>query len=177
MTTTENQTKAAGDIVDLLFDKTGNNTRFHPGTAITSASRLAGSFLFRTFNINMDNATPGSVVLSDMANEKGPVLMTVLGNALTHLGVTPDPAKLEGATNVPSDLNYLDTLALLQEDAHGIMKQHELTFGEMACSCAMATAFIIKECQEELPCESGYYTAVYGFVEGCKTYPPEFKIN
>jgi hypothetical protein len=47
----------------------------------------------------------------------------------------------------------------------------------MAYSCAMATAFIIKECQNELQAESGFHTAVFSFIEGCKTYPPEFGVS
>jgi hypothetical protein len=38
----------------------------------------------------------------------------------------------------------------------------------------MSTAFIIKECQQQLAVESGFNTAVFGFIEGSKTFPPPF---
>lgn len=58
-----------------------------------------------------------------------------------------------------------------------IISQNNLGYEQMAYSCAMATAFNIKECRYDLPAESGFHTAVYGFIEGSKTYPPEFRIS
>ena len=54
------------------------------------------------------------------------------------------------------------------------MNKNKLNFEQMAHAFAMAAAFLIKECQQDLPVESGFNTAIYGFIEGSKTYPPEF---
>jgi len=54
------------------------------------------------------------------------------------------------------------------------MQQNKLDIEQMAYACAMATAFIIKECQKNLAVETGFHTAVYGFIEGSKTYPPDY---
>jgi len=43
----------------------------------------------------------------------------------------------------------------------------------MAVACAMSTAFIIQQCQNDVEIESGFNTAVYGLIEGSKTVPPE----
>lgn len=43
----------------------------------------------------------------------------------------------------------------------------------MAVACAMSTAFIIQQCQNDLDVESGFSKAVYGLIEGSKTVPPE----
>jgi hypothetical protein len=53
------------------------------------------------------------------------------------------------------------------------MKKHSLDFEGMAFACAMATGFIIKECSKDMLPESGFHTAVYSYIEGSKTYPPE----
>lgn len=174
MQITEEQNKAAGLIVELIADKIGDNRQIRPGTAIAAAARLAGSFMFRSFNLKLDSVSSGSAVLSEEANEKGPILINVLGGTLNNFGVSPDSDKMNSTSNVASNLSFLETLARLQDQAQIIMSQNNLSQEQMAYSCAMATAFIIKECRNDLPVESGFHTAVYGFIEGSKTYPPEF---
>jgi hypothetical protein len=95
----------------------------HPATAITSCARLAGSFMFRSFNLKLENATPGSAVFSDLANEKGPGLMSVLGRSLSNFGVNPDPQRLQSAQIEDSDLSFLETLERVQDEAQKIMVQ------------------------------------------------------
>lgn len=175
MQITKAQNIAAGSIVELITAEIGTNGRLHPGTAIASGGRLAGSFMFRSFNFQLDsNITPGSAVLSEEANEKGPVLINVLGGMLDNFGISPDQEKMDAASNEKSDLSFLETLQRLQDKAQAIMKQNGLDQEQMAYCCAMATAFFIKEFQNYLPAESGFHTAVYGFIEGCKTCPPAF---
>jgi hypothetical protein len=113
------------------------------------------------------------VVLSEEANEKGPVLINVTGWILDNLGININPEKANVASTTESNLNFLDCLNLLQNKAAAIMNKHKLDFEQMAYSCAMSTAFLIKECQNDLPVESGFNIAIYSFIEGSKTYPPE----
>lgn len=171
MSNKEEPSKEAELVYSLVKNKLTSNDPLHPGTVITATARLGGSFLFRTFGIQMDNATPGSMVLSDIANEKGPVLMQVLGNTLTSLGINPDPEKLNEAAPAESQLSYLQSQEILQEPVHAIMKENNLDNEQMAHACAIATAYLVRDFQDEIGCENGYYTAVYGFVEGCKTFP------
>ena len=173
MDITKPQHKAAGEIVELIAEKLGENRAIHPGTAIGSCARLAGSFLFRSFNFPMKNIAPGNVVLSEQANEKGPELINILGSTLSSLGVNIENEKFNESSKAESNLSFVDALNLLQDKATEIMNYNKLSFEQMAYSCAMATAFIIKECQHHLSVESGFTTAIYGFIEGSKTYPPE----
>lgn len=174
MQITKEQNEAAGSIVDLIANEIGNNRQIDPGTAIAAAARLAGSFMFRSFNFNLNNVSPGAPVLSEEANEKGPVLINVLVVTLKNLGVDLDPGKMNTNSKVESDLTFVETILRIQDQAQVIMNQNNLNQEQMAYSCAMATAFIIKECQNDLPVESGFHAAVYGFIEGSKTYPPQF---
>lgn len=177
MQITEEQNKAAGSIVELIANNVGINREIHPGTAIAAGARLAGSFLFRSFDLKLNNVSPGSAILSEEANEKGIVLIDVLGGTLDNFGVTPDPGKMKSASHAESNLSFLETLGRLQDQAQVIMNENSLDQEQMAYSCAMATAFIIKECQNDLAVESGFHTAVYGFIEGCKTYPPDYRTS
>jgi hypothetical protein len=173
MQITKQQHKAAQEIIELIATELGKNRAVHSSTAISSCARLSGSFMFRSFNLQMKSASPGNVVLSEKANEKGPVLVNILGSILGNLDINIDKKKLHEIPMAQSNLNFLDTLNLLQNKAAAIMIQNKLDFEQMAYSCAMATAFLIKECQHDLVIESGFNTAVYGFIEGSKTFPPE----
>ncbi len=177
MQITKQQHKAATLIVELIAHKTGKNRQVHPATAIAAGARLAGSFMFRSFNLNLENISPGSAVLSEQANDKGPLLINVLAGTLDSFGISLDSIKINSTSQAESNLSFLETLERLQDPARAIMNQNHLSQEEMACSCAMATAFIIKECQNDLPVETGFHTALYGFVEGSKTFPPEFGIS
>jgi len=122
----------------------------------------------------LNNVSPGSVVLSEEANEKCAILINVLRGTLSNFGVNLDAGKMNSTSNVESNLSFLETLERLQDQAQVIRSQNNLNREQMAYSCAMATAFIIKECQNDLPVESGFHTAVYSFIEGSKTYPPDY---
>jgi len=173
MQITKQQHKAAQEIFELIAKELGKNRAVHPATVISSAARLSGSFMFRSFNLQLANGSPGDVVLSVEANEKGPLLINFTGWMLSSLGIDIDKKELEDSPMAESDLSLLDSLKLLQNKASEIMSMNKLDYEQMAFSCAMATAFLIKECQHDLAVQSGFNTAIYSFIEGSKTYPPE----
>jgi hypothetical protein len=172
MNITKEQNIAAGEMVELIADKLGVNRQIHPGTAISAGARLAGSFYFRSLNLNLKDIQPGSAVLSEQANEKGPLLINTLGITLSGFGINLDEDSISAASKAESEKSFLESLNILQDEAHEIMSRNKLTQEQMAHACAMATAFIIKACKADLSAESGFNTAVYGFIEGSKTYPP-----
>lgn len=73
------QSKATGELVDLVAAKVGIERAIHPATAISTSARLSGSFLFRSFGFNTSNLNPGSLLLSEQANEKGMQLINIVG--------------------------------------------------------------------------------------------------
>ena len=169
----QNQNKATGEIVDLIASAIGKNREVHSATAIATSARLSGSFLFKSFGLDIDDAKPGTAVLSQEANEQGHELINVIGAVLSNMGVNIDNDKMELAEIQKTELDFLQSLSSTQAKAIEIMKKHKLTEKEMAVACAMSTAFIIQQCQNDLDVESGFNTAVYGLIEGSKTVPPE----
>ena len=174
MQITEQHHNAANEIIELIADLIGKNRVIHPGTSITSCARLSGSFLFRSFEFSLDNIKPGNIVLSEQANEKGPILVNLVEWILGNLNITIDKEEFEKNTKAESNLDFLESLNLLQNEALKVMQKYNLDFEQMAYACALSTAFIIKECQQELNAVSGFHTAIYSFIEGSKTCPPEF---
>jgi len=173
MEITQNQNRATGEIVDLIASAIGKNREVHSATAIATSARLSGSFLFKSFGLEIDDAKPGTAVLSQQANEEGPELINVIGTVLSNMGVSVDNDKMESAQIQKTELDFLQSLDSTQTKASELMKKYGLTEKEMAVTCAMSTAFIIQQCQNDIDVESGFNTAVYGLIEGSKTVPPE----
>lgn len=169
------QNTAAGELVDLIASKLGHGRAVHSETAIACAARLAGSLLFRSFNLSIPSAQPGTAVLSNEGNEQGPELLSIMSAMLQHFGVSLNQEKLGGDPSKRGgspQLSTVESLALLQEDAIRIATNNGLELKQAAQAAAMATAFIVKECVQALGPEVGFNIAAYGFIEGCKTMPP-----
>ncbi len=169
------QNKAAGEMFELVAGRVGSDRAVHPETAIASAARLAGSLLFRSFNFQLERQEPGSVVLSDEANEKGPQLIGIMSAVLESFGVSLDHEKFGGESakyGEEPQLTVVQSLALLQEDAMRIAGENGLGLEEAAQAAAVATAFIVRECAKNIGGEVGSNVAAFGFIEGCKTVPP-----
>ena len=173
MEITKNQNDAVNDIVEMVVDVIGNGSRELDTTeAISSTARLAGSFLFRSFDFNIADAKPGTVMLSEEANIKGPQLVNITHAVLQNFGIQIDNDKMSNGSQKHAGSNFVDVIGKIQNPALTIMKKRELSFEQMAQSTAIATAFIIQQSGNIAP-EEGFGIAIYHYIEGSKTFPPE----
>ena len=172
---TENQNKAVNGIVEMIVNVIGKGSREIDTTeAISSSARLAGSFLFRSFEFEVNDAKPGTVMLSEEANTKGPQLVSITQAVLQKFGIQIDNTKMSNGNQKQAESNFLDVIGQIQNPALEIMKDNELSYEQMAQSSAIATAFIIQQSNNIRP-EEGFGIAIYHYIEGTKTYPPEFE--
>jgi hypothetical protein len=114
---TEEQNRAAGDFVDLIAGQLGAGRAIHPETAIAASARISGSLLLRSFGFDLESQEPGTVLLSNEANEKGPNLVNLLGALLAKNKVELNSTKLGGASvhrGAEPKLSTQQSLALLQ---------------------------------------------------------------
>ena len=171
---TEAQWQAAERIAELVIAALTTERGIHAETAIASAARLGGTFLFRSFGLKTEGVKPGTAVLSDLANEHGPLLVQTLGIALGRLGVSVDQSAI--SKPIPTDnaphLSVLETQAALEVPATTLAEHHQLDKQSAAHACAIAAAILIQKAQSALDPGVGAALAVYGFVEGSKTMPP-----
>ncbi|PVX45313.1 hypothetical protein C8C85_1102 [Flavobacterium sp. 103] len=168
------QNKAVNDIVELIALKLGNEKReLNIVDAISTCARLAGSLLFRSFEFQIKDAKPGSVMLSENANIKGPELINITHIVLQNFGITIDNQKMSGSSGEETKINFLDAIDLVQNQALEIMNKYNLSYEQLAHSTAIATAFIIQQ-SPNIPAETGFGKAIYHYIEGSKTYPPDF---
>ncbi|MFY0604887.1 MAG: hypothetical protein JXQ93_13185 [Flavobacteriaceae bacterium] len=177
MEITKNQNKAVNDIVEMVVSVIGKGSREIDTTeAISSTARLAGSFLFRSFEFEINDAKPGTAMLSEEANIKGPQLVNITHAVLQNFGIQIDNDKMSDGNQKQAESNFVDVISEIQNPALKIMKSNELNYEQMAQSSAIATAFIIQQSNNITP-EEGFGIAIYHYIEGTKTYPPEFDVK
>jgi hypothetical protein len=152
------------------FDQGGT---FPAETVIGSVARVAGSFLLRSFGLPLEGLKPGSVVLSDQADQQGPRLVQILGSVLQSVGVKLENPKLSAAQATGRERKEasLQEQGLLESQFAAIRDKYGLSDGEAADSAVVATAVLIKNCASLLDPHVGFSLAVCGFIEGAKTAP------
>jgi hypothetical protein len=174
MEITQNQNKAVDAIVEMVISVIGKGSREIDTTeAISSTARLAGSFLFRSFEFKINEAKPGAAMLSVEANTKGPQLINITHAVLQSFGIQIDKDKMSSGNRRQAESNFVDVIDKVQTPALEIMKNNGLSYEQMAQSAAIATAFIIQQSKNITP-EEGFGTAIFHYIEGTKTFPPEF---
>ena len=143
-------------------------------TIIAGTARMAGTMLFRSFAPPGSSFEPGTTVLSDEANVKGPKLMDILFGTLRSAGHTITEQELDNrdATTEASQLSLEESQALLDQAVLAYCESAGLTFEDAAYALAIATALFVHDCRAMLDVRKGAAIAIYGFVEGCKTAPP-----
>src|SRR5262245_10112258 len=88
------QRAAADEYIQILLRECRTQAGVHAGTAIASAARMAGTFLLRSFSLPLKDVAPGTPVLSEQANDHGPLLMRTLGTELIGLVAGLDQNRL-----------------------------------------------------------------------------------
>ncbi|MEO7999143.1 MAG: hypothetical protein ABI852_16940 [Gemmatimonadaceae bacterium] len=172
-TSLDAQLKSSRVISDYVISALATERGAHAETCVCGAGRMAGTILFRTFGLPTQNMTVGSPVLSDIANERGPVLVEVMKAGLAGLGIEIDERT---ASSGPTDghaplITIIETQQKLDEKIGEITSSHGLYGEEAARACALATALLISLTKSVLDPQISFGLAVYGFVEGTKTVP------
>jgi hypothetical protein len=149
------QLDAAGPFTDLIANTLGGEGRaVQTETAIAGISRLAGSLLLRSVNFDLKKTKPGTVILSDEANTKGPELINVAALIVQRLGLELNAARARSKErgHTPNKPLFSGMHDAPPDSALQICKDNGLTFEQGAQSAA-----------------------VHGFIEGSKTVPPRLQ--
>ena len=165
--------EAAGEMIEVIAAKLGNGRAVHSETAIAAGARMAGTMLFRSFGFDISKMAPGSAVLSNEANERGPELVNVVAGMLNKYGLPLEKeklAKVTGRGEAPK-LTVNETQELLENDLASVRDKFGLGLEDGARACALAVAFLVRECPPQIGLEVGFNVAAFGFIEGCKTVP------
>jgi hypothetical protein len=170
---TQAQLRAADRYVDIVIKALKTEKGVHSETAIAAAARMAGTFLFRSFAFPLKDIKPGSAVLSDAANDHGPLLVQTLGSGLNTLKVQLDSTRLSGSVTTANQphISVNETQSPVESQFRGVSAALKLTPEQSAHACALAAARLIQMSNGALDPHIGFSIAAYGFVEGSKTAP------
>ena len=164
---------AAKETYTLLVSKLHKDASVHVGTLVSSAARLAGASLYRSFNFTDDKAPPGVIVLSEEANRAWPKLMVMLLATLKANGVQVDQSKfvMQTPEQHKPRIEILEMQAELQGPFNQILNKHGLDYQQGAYAAANACAIAILKSRLLVDPHITCGLAALGFVEGSKTAP------
>ena len=128
------------------------NGLHHPETLISSASRMAGTLMFRSLGINTKNLQPGQMLLSPEVNEKSAQLTNVINATLEGLGDNIDLEKAKASLDVgsTSKLTLLETQERFEPLFMAIVKTVGLSLSEASTAASIATAILIHDCRNAI---------------------------
>lgn len=176
-TTNERIDNAGREIHDMLVKGLHIEQGTHVGTLLSSAARLAGTSLFHSFNLKTDGVPAGSPVLSEIANQKGPGLFSMLRQILVRNGLQVDDNKMnvKPPPGQEPKLGVLEVQGKFQDGYQDIARKYDLNFEQAAMAGVLTCATIIFNTSETFDPNALLGMAAYGFVEGTKTCPPPLK--
>jgi hypothetical protein len=142
-------------------------------TMVAGCARMSGSYLLRSFRLDLSTVPPGQAVLSVEASSKTPQLLRLCASTLQTLGTTipsSPPASLE-AQGSKLKQDFLDAQRTLEPVFAPLKLQHSLDDEQMAKAAAVATGALIHQFAKYMDPSAGFGYAVYGFTEGARTAP------
>jgi hypothetical protein len=146
----------------------------HAETLVAAGGRMAGTMLFHSFSFEPDRLRPGTVFLSDEADEQGPGLLRLMFatlGQLGHQGLDAQVAVGRAERSALSRLSLAETQQLFEPWYRKVQALCGLSSRETADAAAIATAMVIHDCRSALAVEAGCAVAVDGVVESVKTVP------
>ena len=174
---TKNHIDASHDILNIMESWMENEQSEIDSTeAISIIASLAGSFLFRSFGLKLDNVKPGTIINihSEEEKTKENQLIILTHSSLELLGIKTNINKTPNEYIKHAKSNFLDVINKVQGPAVQIMKKYNLSYEQMAQSAVIATAFFIQK-RKEITIDDGLETAIYYYYVGSRTYPPDFE--
>lgn len=171
--------QAAIGVLEILERNFSTTFESHPASVLYAAAWLAGTSLYRSFGYTK-TAAPGTVILSDQANEEWPKLMDLYLWVVTeksHVRLNPARLVLDIPQQYKPKKDILKIQELFQDPYNQIMEEHGFGYLEGAQVGAFVCAIITEtHCkQRDLDPHLAAGIVSLGFVEGAKTCPVPLK--
>jgi hypothetical protein len=175
----KNRIDAATEVMEI-FDRNFQTPQGpHAGTALSAAGWLAGTSLYRSFG-HAQNPEPGTVMLSEKANQESQKLLNLFMYYLLQSGAQIKPEQF--ILQVPEAHKPLQTILQVQtahqDEYNAIMKRHGLDYLEGARAgmivCSMAFGYLCLR-RKDIDPRIGAGIISTGIVAGAKTAPIPLK--
>jgi len=172
-TLTKQQLESSQEFATASIAALRNAQGIHPGTVVAATARMAGTYLFRSFRLNLPGVEPGQAVLSVEASTRAPILIETANRLLARVGIVLDGRR--AGDPVPPEhqptLGFLETQRLLERAYTPICARYGFDDEQSAYAVAAATALLVRHCAKALEPHNAFNIAAVGFIEGAKTAP------
>lgn len=166
------QNNASEDFVSAAHDFVKSAPHTDPEVLILSAARLAGAFLFRSFDLDVAGKKPGDPIVADAVSICGPRLVQILGASLAALGVVLDNPKPQVALTPPKKMPaFLESQRRLGPVLAPIASKHSLSYARAAEALSAAIAVLIHNFVGQICPSRAFVLALQGFIEGASIIP------
>ena len=175
---TEADANVARELANVSLRALTVDRNVHLGSVIAATARMAGTYLFRSFKLDLASAQPGQAVLSHAANVACQRLIRIAGAIVAASGIALDdskagvPVQQEHQPRQP----FLETQRLLEPLFRAVTDRTGMSDEEGARASAVAAGMLISRCTRVLEANEGFRIAVYGFIEGAKTAPDPVRL-
>ena len=168
------------ELYEYFSSELQTNEGVHVGTFVATLARLAGTSSLRSFNILPEKAEPGTVLLSNQANEEGPKLHgAIIGSLKMFGGLEIDQEKIVIKTpemHKPK-MEILETHRAYQDDFNRIASENGFDYQDAAFAGAVASAMAVSETRDQVDPYISVGIALYAVIEGLKTVPLPLEKN
>ena len=167
--------KTAREALQLFEKEFDPAVGAHPETVLHAAAWLAGTSLHRSFGYTEEQA-PGTIMLSEKANQEWPKLMKTFMFLLEKDGfkLGPDELVLKFPGEHGPKMNMLEVQQRFQAADNEIMRKHGFDYAEGGKTGAVICALLAKVyCVRRKDLAPGLAAGIVemGFIEGTKTAP------
>lgn len=146
----------------------------HLPTLVIACARMSGSYLLRSFKLDLSFVPPGQAVISRDVSDKTGVLLRFCVSTMQTLGstvpATPPSCQLADIANKIKQ-DFLESQRTLEPVLAPLMQQYALDDEQMAKAVALASGALIHQSAKHMEPTVGLSYASYGFAEGTRTAP------
>ena len=171
----KNRADAAAEVLGIFDRHFRTPQGSHPGTVLAAAAWLAGTSLYRSFEY-AQTAEPGTVMLSEKANQAFPRLLDLFTYYMSKSGtqIKPDQFILETPDTFKPTKTILEIQEAHQDEYNAIMKKHNLDYLDGARAGIIACAMLFNyHCVKRQDLDPRLAAGIIsmGIVTGAKTVP------
>ena len=174
MTTfSEAHANVAKELANITVASFTSNGSVHPGTLVAATARMAGTYLFRSLQLDLQGVQPGQAVLSQPANEQMQLLVRIAAAIVATLGINLDHTRAAESVDEKHQplIPFLETQRKLEPLYREITNRNGMSDYDGARASAVAAAMLVFQCSQILEPNMGFSILSYGIVEGTKIAP------
>lgn len=133
------------------------------------AGNITGMFIFLSFDFKI-KSEPGTVFLSEEANQAGPVVINNILKLLKSFEFDPEKINPDVYT-YNGNLNYIERTGEAAQKAVNVIKKCNLDYKKAIEICECVDAHLLSSYSNDIAINKAFGIVIFGIIEGSKTFP------